>query len=111
LNPLSFGFTESIHRFKELLCSGGVSYIAGQPDLPPKDLVAPALADDRSRLAWEAFMESLVKGVAAKMTVVPAPREILTSGRLCRIPEIRQEMVRRLSLCSGATGEGLCPVG
>jgi predicted butyrate kinase (DUF1464 family) len=82
---------------KELLCSGGVAYIAGQPDLPPKDLVAPALADDRSRLAWEAFMEGLVKGVAAEMTVVPSPREILISGRLCRIPEIRQEVVRRLS--------------
>jgi predicted butyrate kinase (DUF1464 family) len=82
---------------KELLCSGGVSYIAGQPDLPPKDLVPPALADDRSRLAWEAFMEGLVKGVAAEMTVVPSAREILISGRLCRIPEIRQEVVRRLS--------------
>lgn len=82
---------------KELLCSGGVAYIAGQPDLPPKDLVAPALADDRSRLAWEAFMEGLVKSVAAEMTVVPSPREILISGRLCRIPEIRQEVVRRLS--------------
>ncbi|HIP95767.1 MAG TPA: DUF1464 domain-containing protein [Anaerolineae bacterium] len=82
---------------KEVLCSGGVAYIAGQPNLSPQALVASTRTGERSRLAWDAFMESLVKGVAAEITVVPYPREILLAGRLCRIPEIRQEVVRRLS--------------
>ena len=42
-------------------------------------------------------MEGLVKSVAAEMAVVPSPREILISGRLGRIPEIRQELTDRLS--------------
>lgn len=82
---------------KGLLCSGGVAHVAGRPDLPPEDLVALVRTDARSRLAWEAFMEGLVKSVAAEMAVVPSPREILISGRLVRIPEVRQELTDRLS--------------
>lgn len=81
---------------KELLCSGGVAYIAGQPDLTPGELVSQAQSDARCDLAWQAFMDSLVKTVAAEMSVVSAPREILLSGRLCRVAEIRQEVTRRL---------------
>lgn len=82
---------------KELLCSGGVAHIAGRPDLSPEELVSHARADDRSRLAWEAFFEGVVKYAAAEMTIVSAPREILISGRAARIPEIQQELTGRLS--------------
>jgi predicted butyrate kinase (DUF1464 family) len=82
---------------KGLLCSGGVAHVAGRPDMPPEELVALIQTDDRSSMAWEAFMEGLVKSVAAEMAVVPSPREILISGRLGRIPEIRQELTARLS--------------
>ena len=43
-------------------------------------------------------MESLVKGVAAEAAVVPAPREILLSGRLSRVPALRRELLTRLSM-------------
>lgn len=82
---------------KGLLCSGGVAYIAGRPDLPPEEFAAMAQIDDQTHLAWEALFEGLVKCVAAETTVVPNPREILISGRLCRIPEVRQELAERLS--------------
>jgi len=82
---------------KGLLCSGGVAHVAGRPDTSPDELVALIQTDDRSRLAWEAFMEGLVKSIAAEMAVVPSPREILLSGRLARIPEVRQELTDRLS--------------
>lgn len=82
---------------KELLGSGGVASIAAQPGLRPEDLATSAQVDDRSRLAWEALLEGLVKSVAAEMTVVPASREVLLAGRLCSIPEIRQEVIRRLA--------------
>jgi predicted butyrate kinase (DUF1464 family) len=80
---------------KDVLCSGGVAYIAGQPDLSPQNLATRN--DERSRMAWDAFMEGLVKGVAGEMTVVSSAQEILLAGRLRRIPEIHQEVVRRLS--------------
>lgn len=82
---------------KGLLCSGGVAHVAGRPDMSPEELVALIKTDDQSRLAWEAFVESVVKSIAAEMAVVPSPREILISGRLGRIPEVRQELSDRLS--------------
>ena len=53
--------------------------------------------DARCNLAWEAFLESLVKCVAAEMSIVSSPREILISGRLCRSTELSREVAHRLS--------------
>ena len=82
---------------KELLFTGGVAYMVGQPELSPEDFADLAERDGRARMAWEALMEGVVKSVAAEMVVVPRPREILLSGRLCRTEKIRQELARRLS--------------
>lgn len=82
---------------KEILCSGGVAYIAGKPQLSPEELVVLAQSDVRCRLAWEAFLEGIVKYVAAEMSIVPSAREILLSGRLCHIEEITHKVRRRLS--------------
>jgi len=82
---------------KGLLCSGGVAHIAGQPQISPEGLVALARTDPRSRLAWEAFLEGLEKCVAAEAAVISRPREILISGRLCRIGSIVNKVTRRLS--------------
>jgi predicted butyrate kinase (DUF1464 family) len=82
---------------KNLLCTGGAASIAGQPDLPPKDFAARIQTDERCQIAWEAFMEGLVKSVAAETAVVSVPREILISGRLCHVRAIRHEVTRRLS--------------
>jgi predicted butyrate kinase (DUF1464 family) len=82
---------------KDLLCTGGVAYIAGQPQLRPENLVALAGTDIRCGIAWEAFLEDLKKCVAAAMSVNSPPREILISGRLCRIGEIVHQVTRRLS--------------
>jgi predicted butyrate kinase (DUF1464 family) len=73
---------------KGVLGSGGVSHIAGRPGSPPEELMGHAQWDPQCHLAWEAFIESLVKGVATATTVVPSAREILLSGRLCRVPTI-----------------------
>jgi len=74
-----------------------VAYIAGKPQLSPEELVALAQSDARCRLAWKAFLEGLVKYVAAEMSIVPSSREILISGRLCRVEEITAKVCRRLS--------------
>ena len=82
---------------KDLLCTGGVAHIAGQPQLEPENLVALAETDIRCGIAWEAFLENLKKYVAATISVNLPPREILISGRLCRNSEIVNQVTRCLS--------------
>jgi predicted butyrate kinase (DUF1464 family) len=83
---------------KDVLCSGGAAYVAGDPGMSPEALIdrAETPEGERCRLAWDAFADSLVKGVAAMMTTAPSPREILLSGRLCRVRAIRQRLKRAL---------------
>jgi predicted butyrate kinase (DUF1464 family) len=82
---------------KELLCSGGMADVAGNRGLQPEEVLAQASTDARCNLAWEAFLESLVKGVAAEMSVLTSPREILISGRLCRSQAISRQVTERLA--------------
>jgi predicted butyrate kinase (DUF1464 family) len=82
---------------KGTLGSGGVAYVAGEPEASPERLIARADTDRRCRLAWDAFAESLVKGVASLMTALPKPTEILLSGRLCRIPPLLQRVEESLT--------------
>lgn len=82
---------------KQTLFTGGVAYIAGRPELSPEDLVILAESDERARMAWEALLEGVCKAVAAERVVVPHAREILISGRLCRVEKIHQELVKRLA--------------
>ena len=82
---------------KDLLCTGGVAHIAGQQQLRPEKLVALAKTDVRCSIAWKAFLENLKKYVAAAISVNSPPREILISGRLCRIDEIVNQVACRLS--------------
>jgi predicted butyrate kinase (DUF1464 family) len=83
---------------KDVLCSGGMAYVAGEPDASPEDLVdrAQAESDEQCQLAWDAFTESLIRGIAAVMTAAPSPREVLLSGRLSRVPAVRGWLERRL---------------
>jgi len=82
---------------KGTLASGGVAYVAGEPEAPPEQLIARAGTDDQCRLAWDAFTESLTKAVASLMAVLSSPTEILLSGRLCRIPPILQRVEESLA--------------
>ena len=82
---------------KEVLFTGGAAYIAGRPGLTPEEFADQAAGDEQVHMAWEALLEGVVKSVAAELSVVPRPREIIISGRLCRTPKIREELTRRLS--------------
>jgi predicted butyrate kinase (DUF1464 family) len=67
---------------KDVLFGGGVTSIAGSDNVDREvDLVAPA---------WQAYIESALKTVAALLVSVPAPAEIVLSGRVARIPAIRE---------------------
>jgi predicted butyrate kinase (DUF1464 family) len=80
---------------KETVFSGGVAYVAGDPDAAPEAFALRQ--DEASRLAREAFVESLVRAVAGELALVASSREILLSGRLSRIPGFREPVVAALS--------------
>lgn len=81
---------------KDVLFSGGVAFMAGQPALPPEELLQKRAENPFVAEAWEALLEGVVKSVTAQMVAVPEPREILLSGRLCRSEEIQTELTNRL---------------
>jgi predicted butyrate kinase (DUF1464 family) len=83
---------------KEVLFSGGAAFIAGRPDLSPDAFEEFVHNDPQAAIAWEALLEGVSKSVAAEKVILPEPREIIISGRLCRTPGIRAELVERLSL-------------
>lgn len=70
---------------KQTLFTGGALDPAG--DLELTDLAelwsSPALAD-----GWTALLEGATKAARALLVSVPAPREIVVSGRLARLPEL-----------------------
>jgi predicted butyrate kinase (DUF1464 family) len=80
---------------KRTVFSGGVAFVAGDPDAAP-ELIA-AREDAKARLAKDAFVESLTRAVAAELAAIPGPREVLLCGRLCRIPAFRDAAVAALS--------------
>jgi predicted butyrate kinase (DUF1464 family) len=80
---------------KRLLFVGGAATIAGGPEAPAESLVAPSTA--RGRLAWEAYLESAVKAVAALTVSVPRAHDVILSGRLARVAGVRDELARRFA--------------
>ena len=49
-----------------------------------------------ARLAWDAYLEGVVKAVAALAVSVPHPREVILSGRVALIDSVHDELARRL---------------
>ncbi len=80
---------------KEAVFSGGVAFVAGDPEATPEALASRP--DEAWRLAREAFVESLLKAVAGELAATSSAREILLSGRLSRIPGFREPVVAALS--------------
>src|SRR5829696_2450157 len=81
---------------KQLLFGGGGAAIRGANGaMPPEALAEPDTP--RARVAWEAYLESAVKGVATMLVSVPAPREVVLSGRMARVARVREALSERLS--------------
>jgi predicted butyrate kinase (DUF1464 family) len=76
--------------YKEFMTSRGASFLAGGStgNIMPEDL---AMHDD----ARHALIEGAVKNVLALLSSV-TPEEVLLSGRLSGIPQIREELTERL---------------
>jgi predicted butyrate kinase (DUF1464 family) len=80
---------------KDVLFTGGAATIAGTPDASAEALAAPATR--AGHLAWEAYVESAVKAVAALIVSAPRARTVILSGRLARAAGVREEFARRLA--------------
>lgn len=86
---------------KRLLFEGGAAAIAGNADAAAEQVAAPQTPE--GRVAWEAYVESAVKAAAALSVSIAereGPRrslEVILSGRLSRLPAVRDEMARRLA--------------
>lgn len=81
------------HVTKSMLFGGGVTAIRGDtPSLA--QFATPETA--RETTAWEAYLEGIAKTVAALAVSVPAPAEIVLSGRLASADPIRDACVARL---------------
>jgi predicted butyrate kinase (DUF1464 family) len=79
---------------KELLFSGGVAAVAAAPNLPAEFLQFPDTG--RGRLAWEAYVESAVKTVAALAVSTPRARTVILSGRASRVPALESRLRERI---------------
>lgn len=73
---------------KELLFTAGVRHWHEPPATAPANL-----PDD----AFAALVEATLKNVAALLVSVPAPRELLLSGRFCDDPRLRPALEARLA--------------
>src|SRR5882762_6937639 len=94
---------------KGFLFGGGAATIAGTPEAQAESLALPETP--RGRLAWDAYVESAVKAVAALAMTTPRASEVLLSGRLAGVRGVRQEIARRLAATHAAQGAALIADG
>lgn len=87
---------------KALLFQGGVATIAGWSEATAAPERLAQLTTARERVAWEAFIESVVKTAAALAVSVPRPAELLLSGRLAGVEAVRDAIRRRLDAIAPA---------
>ena len=70
---------------------GGATVIAANEILLPEEF-AKRLDEERFSKAWEAMKDGFIKAVAGELAVVGDAKEIILSGRLMRIVELRKDV-------------------
>ncbi len=80
---------------KELLFQGGAATVAGMPGAGAEEIAHSM--DPRARLAWEAYLESASKAVAALTVTMRRVPAVVLSGRLAGSPEARDQLRIRLA--------------
>ena len=81
---------------KEMLFGGGATTVAGDVTAAPETLAAGN--EPATRVAWDAYIEGAVKSIASLRVSAPSAREVVVSGRMARIPRVRDTVARRLAL-------------
>ncbi|WP_297514551.1 DUF1464 family protein, partial [Thermococcus sp.] len=70
---------------------GGATVIAANEILPPEEF-ARRLDEEPFSKAWEAMKDGFIKAVASELAVVRNAQEIILSGRLMRMDELRKDV-------------------
>ncbi len=73
---------------------GGVSTACRELD--PVKALEKALSDELCSAGFRAMIEAIERAVKGALVAVPKPREIIVSGRLSRIPQLFEEIEKRL---------------
>jgi predicted butyrate kinase (DUF1464 family) len=79
---------------KALVFTGGAATIAGMSNAPAEALATPATP--QGLLAWDAYLESAAKAVAAMSVAVPRVPDVILSGRMAHVPGICDALSKRL---------------
>lgn len=74
--------------------AGGAASMTGLASL---EEIGDRQDEPKYKMAWEAVLEGVEKGVASMTVSVPHPLEILLSGRWARTERLRLELAERLS--------------
>ncbi|MHA1785748.1 MAG: DUF1464 family protein [Candidatus Helarchaeota archaeon] len=82
---------------KKELYQGGVAYIVGYPDISPEEFISQIGKDKKMKLAYDCFLEGLVKSVAALNFSLNAPKEILISGTLSKYEQIVSDLSKKVN--------------
>jgi len=80
---------------KGFLFGGGAATIAGLLDASAESAANPTTP--RGRLAWDAYLESVVKAVAALAAIAPSASEVILSGRLAGAPGVPEQLRARFA--------------
>ena len=81
---------------KDVLAGGGAAWMAGAPGCSAEEFAAAAVCDPDAESALTAWVEDVVKRVAAEATLLEAPREILLLGRVARVPGLLRRFTEAL---------------
>jgi predicted butyrate kinase (DUF1464 family) len=81
---------------KRTVFSGGALNPGGEADLGAPDALPRLREDPSAREGWLALEEGAAKAVLALTASVPAPREVLVSGRLAAAPGLLDALAERL---------------
>lgn len=96
---LAYALANTIEFSKLDLFGGGAVSVSG---LDPRttsieDFVRLSKTSEQVKMAYEAFMESIIRDTYALLPSVKKPREILLSGRFTRIDDFVKDLKQRLA--------------
>ncbi|NHI91733.1 MAG: DUF1464 domain-containing protein [Candidatus Lokiarchaeota archaeon] len=81
---------------KRELYQGGVAYIMGYPDISPEEFISQINKDKITKLAYESFLEGILKSVGAIQISLNEPKEILLSGSLSKYDVIVSDLTAKM---------------
>lgn len=97
-SELAYAYANSIEDFsKAMLFQGGAAHVAGLDPLAvePEEFVKMAKKNWKLRAGYDLMLESIVKDVSSLLPSVK-PKEVILSGRFCRIKDFLEDLRERL---------------